>query len=59
MLGACTGRLWDSCWEASRYITTGTQAVWWSNTEAMVNPGVGGNEKAWIEVRLGLALKEN
>lgn len=45
--------------EASRYITTGAQAGSWSNAEAMANPGMGGNEKAWIEVKLGLALKEN
>lgn len=45
--------------EASRYIATGTQAGWWSDAEAMASPGLGGNEKARIEVKLGLALKEN
>ena len=46
-------------WEASRYVTPATQAVWWSNADAMVHLGVGGNEKAWIDVRLGLVLSEH
>lgn len=44
-------------WEASRYITTGTQAVWWSDANAVVNPGMGGKEKAWEEVKRGLGLE--
>lgn len=61
MCGVLAWRLhrWGSglTWEASRYITTGTQAVWWSNAKAVVNPGMDGKEKAWEEVKLGLGLE--
>lgn len=44
-------------WETSRFVTTGTQGVWWNDVKASVNPGVGGDEKVCKEVRLGLGLE--